>query len=163
MPEAGDAAGAILSAWAANENTNQMLLAALDDQVWAAKPPGGKGRTIAAMFAHMHNVRLMWLSAAKCKAVPAKADKDTLTRAEASRLLEESYQAVGGAIGTRLPLDKFPGFGSHTTAFAAYLIAHDAHHRGQACMQARLLGCPIPKSAGFAMWEWGQMSRAGAG
>jgi hypothetical protein len=31
---------------------------------WNAEPPGGKGRTIAAIAAHMHNVRHMWLVAA---------------------------------------------------------------------------------------------------
>jgi len=37
----------------------------------------------------------------------------------------------------------------------AYLIAHDAHHRGQIAMLARQTGQPIPQKAMFGMWEWG--------
>ena len=37
----------------------------------------------------------------------------------------------------------------------AYLILHDAHHRGQICALARQLGHPLPKQATFGMWEWG--------
>jgi hypothetical protein len=36
-----------------------------------------------------------------------------------------------------------------------YLIAHDAHHRGQITMLARQVGHPIPQKATFGMWEWG--------
>jgi uncharacterized damage-inducible protein DinB len=163
MPEKNEAAEAILSGFAANENANQMLIDAVPDEVWALKPPSGKGRTIAAIAAHMHNVRLMWLESAKWPNVPAKAEKETLTRNEASSLLEESYEAIVAAVSDRLPLGKFPGFGSHATAFISYLIAHDAHHRGQICMQSRLLGHALPKSLTFGMWEWGKMSRAASG
>jgi uncharacterized damage-inducible protein DinB len=39
--------------------------------------------------------------------------------------------------------------------FIGYLIAHDAHHRGQIAMLARQLGYPLPQKAMFGMWEWG--------
>jgi uncharacterized damage-inducible protein DinB len=38
--------------------------------------------------------------------------------------------------------------------FLGYLIAHDAHHRGQITMLARQLGHPLPQKAMFGMWEW---------
>jgi uncharacterized damage-inducible protein DinB len=53
----------LLDAWATNERINQYLLEHLDEDAWRAEPPGGKGRTIAAIFAHIHNVRHMWLTA----------------------------------------------------------------------------------------------------
>jgi uncharacterized damage-inducible protein DinB len=39
--------------------------------------------------------------------------------------------------------------------FVGYLIAHDAHHRGQITMLARQSGHAIPQKAMFGMWEWG--------
>jgi hypothetical protein len=55
------------------ERIDQMLLAGVDEQAWRSVPPTGKGRTIAELFAHIHNVRLMWLeSAAKEAPRPAK-------------------------------------------------------------------------------------------
>ena len=50
---------ALLEAYAVNEEMNQMLLAAIDERAWRADPPTGKGRPIAAIFAHIHNVRHM--------------------------------------------------------------------------------------------------------
>jgi hypothetical protein len=39
-------------------------------------------------------------------------------------------------------------------AFVAYLIAHEAHHRGQICTLARQLGHRLPNAVTFGMWEW---------
>jgi uncharacterized damage-inducible protein DinB len=36
----------------------------------------------------------------------------------------------------------------------AYMISHDAHHRGQVCMLAHQLGFPLPSKATSAMWSW---------
>jgi uncharacterized damage-inducible protein DinB len=53
---------ALIEAYAVNERMNQYLLENVDDRAWRAAPPGGKGRTIAEIFAHIHNVRHMWLA-----------------------------------------------------------------------------------------------------
>jgi len=59
-----DVAAALLAAFATNERINQYLIQNLAEESWRATPPGGKGRTIAAIFAHLHNVRLMWMKSA---------------------------------------------------------------------------------------------------
>src|SRR5271163_4166459 len=53
----------LLETYAANDAMNQLILAHLDPRAWRAQPPGkkGSGRTIAAIFAHLHNCRLKWL------------------------------------------------------------------------------------------------------
>ena len=48
---------ATVQIFAANDRMNQILIEHLDPAAWRAKPPG-KARTIAAIFTHMHNVRL---------------------------------------------------------------------------------------------------------
>ena len=64
---------ALVDAFAVNERMNQFLLENLDEDAWRVEPPGGKGRTIAAIFAHIHNVRHMWLSvSAKGAGIPEK-------------------------------------------------------------------------------------------
>ena len=50
----------LLETWAVNVYTNQFLLEQLDPRAWRAEPPGGS-RTIAAIFAHVHNIRRKWL------------------------------------------------------------------------------------------------------
>src|SRR5882724_4987866 len=54
---------ALLETYAVNDAMNQFVLSHLDHRAWRAQPPGekGSGRTIAATFAHLHNVRRKWL------------------------------------------------------------------------------------------------------
>src|SRR6202008_3183388 len=53
----------LLETYAANDAMNQLIVSQLDPRAWLAQPPGekGNGRTIAAIFAHLHNCRLKWL------------------------------------------------------------------------------------------------------
>jgi uncharacterized damage-inducible protein DinB len=147
----------LLAAFATNNRIDEFLIRAVPDAAWRATPPGGKGRTIASMAAHIHNVRLMWLkSAAKDAALPAKLEGETCAKEDAIRALDESWRALeivlraslsaGGAIG---------GFKPDAAGFLAYLLAHDAHHRGQIAMLARQLGRPVSQSVGYGLWEWG--------
>jgi uncharacterized damage-inducible protein DinB len=45
------------------------------------------------------------------------------------------------------------GFRPDVAGFLGYLIAHDAHPRGQITMLARQLGHHLPQKAMFGMWE----------
>ena len=51
----------LVESYAVNERMNQMVLEHLDPAAWRAKLPGSKGRTIAVIFAHVHNIRRKWL------------------------------------------------------------------------------------------------------
>jgi hypothetical protein len=51
----------LVESYAVNERMNQIILEHLDPAAWRAKLPGSRGRTIAAIFAHVHNVRRKWL------------------------------------------------------------------------------------------------------
>jgi uncharacterized damage-inducible protein DinB len=147
-----------LESYAVNERINQYLLENLDDAAWNADAPGGKGRTIAAIAAHMHNVRHMWLVAAvKDKPLPDKLDRATVTKKEAMRALAQSAKSCTELLAAALdhPEGKVKGFKPDVVGMFAYLISHDAHHRGQIAALARQLGYSLPKQATFGMWEWG--------
>ncbi|HMD71319.1 MAG TPA: DinB family protein [Bryobacteraceae bacterium] len=147
----------LLAAYATNNRINEFLIHAVPDPAWRAAPHGGKGRTIASMAAHIHNVRLMWLkSAARDAPLPAKLDGESCTKADAIRLLNESWRALEAVLRASLPGNgAIRGFKPDAAGFLAYLLAHDAHHRGQIAMLARQVGYPLSQSAGFGMWEWG--------
>jgi uncharacterized damage-inducible protein DinB len=151
-----DPAAAIRSALATSERITQYLLESLDDAVWQAAPPGGEGRTVAAIVAHIHNVRLMWLKvAAKGTKIPAQLDKASVKRDQARKALAASHAAVDKLVAGALAGDgRITNFPPDVVAFAAYLIAHDAHHRGQICSLSRQLGHRLPNAVTFGMWEW---------
>jgi len=146
---------ALLNAFDTNHRITQYLIENLPPEAWNAKPPGG--RTIAAIVAHMHNVRVMWLKAVKAESIPEQLDRGTVTPALAIRGLEESRSALHKVIRNAVESDgRIKGFCRDAAGFVGYLIAHDAHHRGQIAMLARQLGHPLPQKAMFGMWEWGR-------
>jgi uncharacterized damage-inducible protein DinB len=148
-------AEALLSAFDTNDRINQYLLDSLPAEAWRAEPPGGKGRDVAGVAAHMHNVRVMWLKATKGK-VPAQLDRFTVTPAQAKKALESSRAALREVLQSSFKEDgRIKGFRPDVAGFFGYLIAHDAHHRGQITMLARQAGHAIPQKAMFGMWEWG--------
>ena len=151
-----DVAGALLNSYAINDRINQYLVRNLAAEVWNMEPPGGKGRSISAIFAHMHNVRLMWLKAAGYQGkMPTKLEADG-SQEQVIAALETSCAALSTIIAAALSGDgRIKGFKPDAAGFLGYLIAHDGHHRGQASMLARQLGLPLSKSATFGMWEWG--------
>ena len=125
--------------FAANDRVNQMLIEHLDPAVWRAKPPGNT-RTIAAIFAHMHNVRLKWvrLSAPHLK-VPAQLNRAHCTPQQARVGLAESAarceemlaEALGG--GGRVKEFRRDGWARPWPVgveMLCYMVSHEAHHRG---------------------------------
>ena len=165
-PAPFDLAAALLRAYETNDRINRYLIEHLEDAVWMAPPPDGKGRTIAAIVAHMHNVRLMWLKAVIGKderegRIPGQLDRLTVTRPEATRAFVESHDALWEVIDQSLRGGgRVKGFKPDVAGFFAYLVAHDAHHRGQITMLARQLGQPIGQAAMFGMWEWNSRGAA---
>ena len=152
----------ILNAFDTNDRINQYMIENLPAAAWRADPPDGKGRTIAAMVAHIHNVRVMWLkAAAKGSKIPEQLDRTNVTPGLASKALEQSRAALSAVMRAALESDgRVKGFRPDVAGFLGYLIAHDSHHRGQICMLARQVGHPLPQKAMFGMWEWGTRAKA---
>jgi uncharacterized damage-inducible protein DinB len=148
---------ALLTSFDTNDRINRYMIENLPSEAWRAEPPDKKGRTVAAIVAHLHNVRVMWLKAAtKGSKIPEQLDRSTVTPAQAMKALEQSRAALSAVLKSALESDgRVKGFRPDVAGFFGYLIAHDAHHRGQICMLARQVGHPLPQKAMFGMWEWG--------
>ncbi len=150
----------LLDSFAINEKANQLLVAHISDDAWRADSLTGKGRTIASIAAHIHHVRLMWLSAAdKTAKVPAKLEPDKVSKEQVQSALKASASAIEKLLMKALedPAGKVPNFRPDVVAFVGYLISHDSHHRGQIAMLARQTGHPLPPKIGFGLWEWGAL------
>lgn len=159
MPKTASApfalSGALLNAFEINDRINQYLIDNLPAEAWRAEPPDGKGRTITAIVAHMHNVRVMWLkAAAKGSKIPDQLDRTKVTPAQAKKGLEQSRGALRAVLESALQNHgRVKGLKPDAAAFFGYLIAHDAHHRRQVTMLARQVGHSLSHKAMFGMWE----------
>jgi len=152
--------------FAANDRMNQLLIEYLDPVAWRASPPG-KVRTIAAIFTHMHNVRTKWirLTAPQLK-VPRQLNRARCTPQEARAGLAESAarcaEMLAEALGGSGRVKKFRRDGWARPwlvgpEMLCYMLAHEAHHRGQVCMLAHQLGFPLPKQVGYGLWNWDKL------
>jgi uncharacterized damage-inducible protein DinB len=153
---------AVLHAFDTNDKISRYLIENLAPEAWNAVPPGGKGRAIAAIVAHMHNVRVMWLkAAANGGKIPEQLDKSSVTAAQALEAFQQSKEALAAIIALALQSDgQIKRFKPDVVGFVGYLIAHDAHHRGQITQLARQIGHPVSQKVMFGMWEWGSRGKS---
>jgi uncharacterized damage-inducible protein DinB len=158
---------ALAESYIVNDSMNQLMLEYLDPRAWRLKPPGdGAGaRPIVAIVTHMHNIRRKWirLSAPGMK-VPVELDRARCTQKQARTALADSARRCAEMIREALAgpegcVPKFHRDGwapkwNGGAAMFTYMVAHDAHHRGQVCMLAHQLGYKLPMKAISGMWGW---------
>jgi len=157
-----DCCQALVESYAVNERMNQIVLEHLDPAAWRAKLPGSGVRTIAAIFSHVHNIRRKWLrlSAPHLK-LPPLLDRSRCSQKQASVALAESAARCCEMLAEAETFHR-DGWAKPWPAGAAmlaYMISHDAHHRGQVCMLAHQLGFPLRGKGAYGIWVWEKLWR----
>ena len=142
--------------WQIHNRINLFLLDAIDETKLAAAMD--KCRCVLDLFAHMHNVRLMWLKPAAPELLAGLEKIETKT-AGSKKELRDALQASGKAIETVLQQanergGKIKGFKPHATAFLGYLISHESHHRGQIGWTLKQTGHRLDATVAYALWDW---------
>src|SRR5678815_4066535 len=148
----------LLETWDIHNRINLYLLDAVEPAALVSLS-ASKGRSVGEQFAHIHNVRLMWLKASAPDLLKG-LEKVEAGAANDKKLLRKSLADSGVAIGKLLANSleaggKVKGFKPHAAAFLGYLISHESHHRGQIALSLKQAGKPLDKKIGFGMWEWG--------
>lgn len=148
----------LLETWEINNRINLYLLDGIADE-HLADVLASKGRDVGKQFAHIHDVRLMWLKVSLPVALEGveKIENEQLIDKE---LLKTSLTLSGESIRRLLEQSitnggKVKGFKPHVAAFVGYLVAHDAHHRSQAIIACKQSGHPVDKRIVYGIWEWG--------
>lgn len=166
-----DSRDALIATYAINDAMNQLILSNLNPKAWRAKLPGVQPgpRTIGAIFAHLHNVRLRWLkrNAPHLKR-PGPLDSYRCTMEQASSALKISgelcvkmlTEALAGGPDSRISEFRrdswMPTWTANPTMFA-YMFGHEEHHRGQILMLAHQLGYRIDQNKISGIWYWDKL------
>jgi uncharacterized damage-inducible protein DinB len=148
----------LIETWEIHSRINLYLLDAIHSE-HLNDVSASKGRTVGEQFAHIHNVRLMWLKSAAPQLL-AKLQKIEKENSADKPLLRQALTDSAGAISHLLKkaIDeggKVKGFKPHVTTFLGYLISHESHHRGQIALSLKQSKHPLDKKIQFGIWEWG--------
>jgi uncharacterized damage-inducible protein DinB len=146
----------LLEEFVRNGLITEYLVGVLPDGIWRAPPPGGRGRTIAAIVAHIQSVRRTFARMGGARPGPPSLDRLTVTRAQAQRALRQSTDDLAALFATAIAerRTRVKGMSRRVVNMLFYLMQHDAHHRGQIFMIAKGLGHEFRGEDVTRVWGW---------
>jgi uncharacterized damage-inducible protein DinB len=158
----------LIAAWRTNDRATRYLVERLPKEIWSSRVPGIPALSVRGVAAHIHNGRCWWikqLGARHGVVAPARVDLRRVRQRELLRALGRSSEGIvelielGVSRGGRVPRATWQNFPTDLLHFLAYFVAHEAHHRGQLCLLARVLGHRLPKTVTTGVWQWTRLSR----
>lgn len=148
----------LIESWQIHNRINLYLLNAIPAEALSFAIP--KSRNVGAQFAHLHNVRLMWLKASAPELMESLKKIETgahlsLQRDELIFALTASGTAIENLLKSGFSTGRIKGFKPHASAFLSYLISHESHHRGQLILTLKQGGFRLEQKILCGIWEWG--------
>ena len=162
----------LLSTWRTNNRVTEFFFENLPGELWSKQISGAPRRTIRMIAGHIHNARCMWIKMVGKQyaiKIPKSVDRRHVSRRALLQALKRSSQGIvellsagldhGGVLNMSVPWANIPSDAVH---FMAYLVAHEAHHRGQIVLAARVLGHRLPPDITAGLWQWKKRYREAA-
>ena len=154
----------LLAAWGTSNRVTEFFFENLPSELWKEKIPGAPRKTVRMIAGHIHNARCMWIKMIGKHygiAPPKSVDRRVVSRTSLLSALKKSNNAIvelinvgldqNGTSGADVPWMNMP---ADVTHFICYLIAHEAHHRGQIILVARGSGHRLQPEVTNGIWQW---------
>lgn len=148
----------LVAAFRKGNDHNLTLLRAIDVESLLLRPRP-RARTIGKVFAHLHEVRLRWLGSGGGQRWIEEIEPLAEGEEESRDALEAALSASADAIAaflreTLAAAGRVKGFRGSIPDFVAYLVAHDAHHRGQVLALLAREKRKVSEEIAYGLWEW---------
>jgi uncharacterized damage-inducible protein DinB len=157
----------ILNAWRINNRVSSFLVESIPTPLWQSALPEQPRRTVRSIAAHLHNCRRLWLRSLGIGAgvkLPVPVDRAEASQSDIADALNESGRQVGFMIEAAIRNEgRFPAVSNRfvygaipadAVLFVGYALSHEAHHRGQILLIARMLGQRLPQKVVGGLWQW---------
>jgi uncharacterized damage-inducible protein DinB len=148
----------LLLTWETHNRILLYLLEAIPEAALSGTASNG-GRSVGQMFAHLHNVRLMWLEAAdpstatRLEKVPARK-KEGYMLAQLRAALETSGAAMARLFEAGAVAGKIKNVSMPPGVFYSYSVAHEWYHIGEIGIALAQSGYPLDEKTAYAIWQW---------
>jgi len=148
---------ALLDSWDRNNKILVNLLRAVPDGGLEVRAMEGSP-SVAEMFAHMHYVRLVFLTEDAPEiptALPEKEWADERDLEHMEQMLNDSDKAVRDAVQKKVQRSQEMKLHyDHSVLFLQHMIWHEGYHHGQIKLALKLAGRPLSnKAAGPVTWR----------
>ena len=150
----------LIEAFRQSGRVSEYLVEVLPASLWRTAPPGGRGRSLAAIVAHMQSVRRTFARMGGARRARASSlDRNRSTPLQAQRALRQSTEDLARLFETAIAARRarVQGMPRRVVNMLMYLVQHDAHHRGQICGLARDLGHEFSSEDTMRIWGWKAM------
>ena len=146
----------LIEAFRRSGQVSVYLASVLPAALWHEAPPGGRGRSIAGIVAHMQSVRRTFARMGGARPGPPSLDRKSVTPRQACAALRQSTETLANLFESALASGqtRVKGQPRRVVDMLSYLMQHDAHHRGQICMVARDLGHEFGGDDSMKLWGW---------
>ncbi len=151
----------LAEAWQTNNRINLLLIDRITPEGMSATLAKRGGRGVAGEFAHIHNVRLMYLER-RAKDLASGLTKFPTgavpSKAQLTKALKASAKAVEALlVGVLEGHPRRRGFRKGLPTTLAYFVSHEAHHRGRILLTLKVAGHTLDKNTQMAIWGWDQL------